>query len=462
MIALFLVCFKTSAQSFEQWTTWGDASMERGEYYGASRFYAGALAMDGGRMSLQWKQAEACRLSNQYDKAAELYQRVYGKDAGRTYADALRWSGEMQLSIGSYDAAEQTWTKVLQKEKDKNSVTAQRARNAIAGCSIAREALAVPSNIVVEHLPQPVNTYDSEFGARLGPDSAVYFSSLRGELNKDGEVVDTATYRMVMLSTTSNSTGWNVPVMLSGTINALGDNGNAAWTLDGKSVLFTRCERGLPCRIFIAPINGGTAASPLPGLGDDVVSTQAMVVQWEAREMLLFVSDRPGGQGGMDIWQARLENGVAVEVHPLGAPVNTPGNERSPWYDAASTTLWFSSDFHPGMGGHDIFTSAFANDVFQTPKHAGAPLNSPANDLYPTFYPARNEGWLTSNRIGSFAAKGETCCNDLYRFQLPAEEVVVAKEIGDISTSRSAMVFVPSIAATTRASAGVSPRCSRP
>jgi len=437
-LMLFAVIARTdlSAQSLEQWTTWGDASMERGEYYGASRFYAGALNMDGGRMSLQWKQAEACRLSNQYDKAAELYQRVYGKDAGRTYPDALRWLGEMQLCNGSYDEAEQTWTRVLQKEKDKNSVTAQRARNAIAGCTIAREALAAPRDIVLEHLPQPVNTYDSEFGARIGPDSALYFSSLRGELNKDGEVVDTAAYRTRIHRTEQTATGWDTPTVID-VIGHLGSQANSSWTLSGKWMLFTHCPDDGPCRIHYSPFNAvDLIPTPLEGLGSEM-STQPMIVLWEDREMLLFVSDRPGGQGGMDIWQARLENGAAVEVYPLGGAVNTPGNERSPWYDAASATLWFSSDFHPGMGGYDIFTSRFENDVFQAPVHAGVPLNSPANDLYPTFYPARNEGWLTSNRIGSFAAKGETCCNDLYRFQLPADEVIVARGTDDSTTGRS-------------------------
>ena len=57
------------AQSVEQWIAWGDASFAKEEYYGASRFYNGALALEPGRMSLQWKQAEALRLSNQYPQA---------------------------------------------------------------------------------------------------------------------------------------------------------------------------------------------------------------------------------------------------------------------------------------------------------------------------------------------------------------------------------------------------------
>ncbi len=436
-LMLLLIAYgSSSAQSLEQFTSWGDASMARGEYYGASRFYAGALEIDGGRMSLQWKQAEASRLSNQYDKAAELYAVVYRKDAGRTYADALAHLGEMQLCNASYDEAEKTWAKVLQKEKDQNSIRAQRARNAIAGCAIAKAAMASPRDISLEHLPQPVNSFDSEFGARIGPDSMLYFTSLRGDLNKDGEVLDTTTYLPSLYRSTSKGTSWEAPNALP-TQNSSGSTANSTWTLSGKWILFTHCPDAGPCRIHYAlAVGSDLIATPVPGLGDEM-STQPIVVEWEGREMLLFVSDRPGGQGGMDIWSARLENGSAVELSPLGAAVNTPGNERSPWYDAASSTLWFSSDFHPGMGGYDIFTSEFRNDVFQAPVHAGAPLNSAANDLYPAFYPERNEGWITSNRVGSFAAKGETCCNDLYRFSLPEQMVTKPKEEPESASSTS-------------------------
>ncbi len=432
------------AQSVEQWTTWGDAAMERGEYYGASRFYEGALAIDGGRMSLQWKMAEACRLSNQYDKAAELYERVQRKDQGRTHTDAMRWLGEMQLCMAQYDEAEKTWERVLRREKDKGSVIAERARNAIEGCAIARKAIANPDAWEVEHLPAPVNTYDSEFGARMGPDEALYFSSLRGELNKDGEVADTAAYRTMVLRSTATDGVWQEPEILAGTVNATGDNGNATWTLDGKHFLFTRCVVGAPCRIHIAPVlpDGSFGeARPLPGLGDELHSTQPMIAQWDGREMLLFVSDRPGGEGGTDIWQARLEEGGAVEVYPLGRPVNTAGDERTPWYDHATNTLWYSSDHLPGMGGFDIFSASFGNDAFAHPVHGGAPINSPANDLYPMIDRSRGMLWITSNRVGSLAAKGETCCSDLYRFRwTDGPEASPADTLPLATTDRSTVV----------------------
>jgi hypothetical protein len=404
------------AQSVDQWTAWGDASMTRGEYYGASRFYAGALELEPGRMALQWKQAEACRLSHQYDKAAELYATVHRKDMGRTHPDALRWLGEMQLCMGDYQEAERTWNKVLQKEKDKRSVVALRAANALEGIKLERSFKERPDTLVLEHLPSPVNTYDSEFGGRLGPDSALYFSSLRGELNDDEEVIDTAAYRTVILSSQKSGDAWGDP--RTWVVNGIpGHSANPAWTAGGQRMLFTFCPDGGVCRIHSAPGTGTElTATPIAGLGEEP-STQPCVVRWKDKDLLFFVSDRTGGPGGSDIWWAELRDGGAVDVRPLGSNVNTPGNERTPWFDAATGTLWFSSDFHPGLGGYDIFRSTWTGSTFGPPANAGTPINGPANDLYPAIYPDRGEGWITSNRKGSFAAKGETCCNDLYRWR---------------------------------------------
>ncbi|HRD52466.1 MAG TPA: DUF1573 domain-containing protein [Flavobacteriales bacterium] len=426
-IVLIMACCPVAshAQSIDQWTKWGDAAMVRGEHFGATRFYDSALAIDAGRLSLQWKQAEACRLSHQYDRAAPLYDRVHKKDQGRTYKDALRWLGEMQMCMGDHAAATQTWRKVLQKEKDKQSVLAQRAENALAGCGLAT-TLRADSAARIEHLPQPVNTYDSEFGARIGPDSALHFASLRGKLNKQGEVEDTTAYRTVVMRV-----GENGPMPLAEAVNGPGENANVTWNRDGRWLLFTRCDP--MCRIRIAPVesDGRIGESKvLPGIGDEATSTQPMLAWWDEREMLLFATDRQGGVGGFDLWMAEFHDGSVRNLWPLDRFVNTPGHERSPWFETESATLWFSSDFHPGLGGYDIFRSRWKDDVFSTPVNAGVPVNSPANDLYPAAYPARRELWITSNRKGSFANKGETCCNDLYRITLapPPPLPVIAQE----------------------------------
>lgn len=69
---------------------------------------------------------------------------------------------------------------------------------------------------------------------------------------------------------------------------------------------------------------------------------------------LYFVSDMPGGEGGKDIWRVRLSETSMGGVENLGAPVNTPGDELFPTF-RPNGDLYFSSNGHEGMGGLDIF-----------------------------------------------------------------------------------------------------------
>lgn len=427
---MFLIASGALAQSAADWTTWGDDAMVRGDHYGASRFYGNALAQEEGRMDLQWKMAEACRLSNQYPQAAMHYEKVTKKDMGRTHPEAYRWWAEMLMCNGDYDAAQRAWNKARQKAKDPGSFTAHRAINGLAGCDLARKLMAEPEKVGIEHLPKGVNTFDSEFGARIGPDSALYFSSLRGKISDEGEVLDTGTYRVAIFRSGSMAGAWNEGAPLGGAVNSGGDNANAAWSSDGRHFYFTRCTTGSTCRIHVSTAGGSPA--PLSGIGDDLSSTQPMVARIDDHDVLFFASDREGGSGGMDIWMADLDGATASDARPLGEPVNSIGNEACPFYDVVQKKLYFSSDFLPGMGGYDNFMSEHRDDVFGEPQNFMYPLNSPANDLYPTFDMGTMSGFFTSNREGSLAAKGETCCNDLYRFSykdLPEVPVDSAMEV---------------------------------
>lgn len=409
LIAL-LLSLGAQAQSVEQWVIWGDASMNRQEYYGASRFYNGALALEPGRMGLQWKQAEACRLSNQYPQAIDLYDRVYRKDMGRTYPDALKWLGEMQLCDGRYDDARTTWSKVLQKEKDKTSFVALRAANALAGCQQAAETKT--TEFEVAHLPTPINTNDSEFGGRTGPGGRLWFASLRGEVNDDGEVQDTTTYQVAMYSSLPAPPGWEAPMREDAPPDAMGtSHANLMWTPSGDRMYFTLIDPDGTKHIATRTPN--SPAQILTGLDAYADATQPWATVINGKATLLFAA--PGGEGGMDIWYGELDGIHVTNIHNAGQLVNSPGNEVSPSFDQSTGMLWFSSDFHAGLGGFDIFRINWRNAPDGL--HNVRALNSPANDLYPVFDAATGTGWITSNRKGSFAAKGETCCNDIYRIQ---------------------------------------------
>ena len=84
-----------------------------------------------------------------------------------------------------------------------------------------------------------------------------------------------------------------------------------------------------------------------------------------------------GGYGGKDIWRAKLANEIEpLFIENLGPEINTPGDEMFP-YLRNVTTLYFSSDGHPGMGGLDIFVARKQNNPEQwNIENVKSPINS--------------------------------------------------------------------------------------
>lgn len=98
--------------------------------------------------------------------------------------------------------------------------------------------------------------------------------------------------------------------------------------------------------------------------------------------MLFFVSNRPGGQGGMDIWYSiRSSDGKwGTPVNP-GKIINTAGDEFSPFIYFNSRTLYFSSNGRESFGGHDIYTTTLNRDsTWSTPENLGPAVNTPADE----------------------------------------------------------------------------------
>jgi len=127
--------------------------------------------------------------------------------------------------------------------------------------------------------------------------------------------------------------------------------------------------------------------------------------------ILYFSSDMPGGQGGSDIWMVR-QVGPDEWSPPenMGPKINSPGNELFPSV-FADTLLSFSSDYHPGLGGLDLFYSSWNGKDWSSPVNMGYPVNSFKDDFGMTFAADGNTGFLSSNRNGG---KGS---DDIYAFK---------------------------------------------
>lgn len=115
-------------------------------------------------------------------------------------------------------------------------------------------------------------------------------------------------------------------------------------------------------------------------------------------DAIYFASNRPGGFGGYDLYVSYKSGNSWTQPKNLGYPVNTPGNELSPHVDAYGR-LYFSSDWHLGFGGMDVFSAERLPFGWGYVQNLGWGVNSPYDELYFIFDARQQTGYFTSNRL---------------------------------------------------------------
>lgn len=125
---------------------------------------------------------------------------------------------------------------------------------------------------------------------------------------------------------------------------------------------------------------------------------------------LYFVSNRPGGCGGTDIWVSHRKNkrdDMGWETPKnLGCHVNSPAAENGPviFEDEATgqTFLYFNSDRPGGLGAQDIYVSVLLDKETAMAPVPVTELNTTSNDAH--LFVRRKDGLeaiLFSNRPGT-------------------------------------------------------------
>jgi OOP family OmpA-OmpF porin len=89
--------------------------------------------------------------------------------------------------------------------------------------------------------------------------------------------------------------------------------------------------------------------------------------------------------GNEDIYVCFNREGLWTEPLNLGNTINTIGQELSPYYQASTSTLFFSSNKPGGMGSFDVYSCERLDDSWQKwsiPKNIGPTVNTEGRELY--------------------------------------------------------------------------------
>lgn len=191
------------------------------------------------------------------------------------------------------------------------------------------------------------------------------------------------------------------------------NEGSVTFTPDGRTMVFAKGNSGkkkgtADVNLFITRYRNGEWSEPrMLNINDPEYWNSTPAFNRNGRT-LYFSSNRPGGQGGTDIWQATMDaRGRFSNLRNLGPEINTPGNEAFP-YISDDGHMYFSSDGHPGFGALDIFVAKRVNGEISV-ENLGVPVNSNMDDFGIYLFKA-DRGFFTSNREGGMGD------DDIYTF----------------------------------------------
>ncbi len=345
---------------------------------------------------------------------AEAYFRT------QNYMEAIRWYEELgsndvmeprhmlnyahvMKSLGLYDKA-QIW---YWKYKEINPAVGDHYASS---CDHAKMFLQEEDHFDVSLFTG--NSPSSDFGVSFYNDKLIY-ASFRTDMKREKgkrnfSHVQKAGNQLFVCSDKSNAKFTNIsflrpdikqihnigPLSYAGSKVAYTQNNFA----DGyKQISGTEAD----LNIYFAEVidENGDFDQEVPFIHNESGSSTAFPVYLDNGNKLIFASNRIGGQGGFDLYSCEWINGEWSIPVNLGPEINTPGNEITP--SVKGNTLYFSSDYHSGIGGYDVFRANIDyTGTISGVENLGKGINSPMDDYYYIVDPTNNIAYFSSTRLG--------------------------------------------------------------
>uniref|UniRef100_UPI00404794B4 OmpA family protein n=1 Tax=Roseivirga sp. TaxID=1964215 RepID=UPI00404794B4 len=261
-------------------------------------------------------------------------------------------------------------------------------------------------DIEFERLPATLNKYPQQYFPSITASDKLVFTVRENQGRGDENLY---------FSQQTNGV-WETPISISKKINSDRNEGTASISADGNTLVYTACNApdGLgSCDLYVSYREGSDWTAP-KNLGRAVNT-----MHWESQpslsqdgRLLYFVSSRPNGMGGQDLWQSKKVNGKWAEAENLGESINTRFDDCSPYIHPNGVNLYFASRGRLGFGGYDLYTTENQNGKWTEVKNLGYPINNHRNQVG---YTISLDGWAyySDNQFNG--------ASELFKFKLPKD-----------------------------------------
>ncbi|MBD5181632.1 MAG: OmpA family protein [Muribaculaceae bacterium] len=407
-----------------------DEQLERGEFNDAAKTYRkiyNRLTKREDRPlrgEVAYKLAECHRRLNQASRAAASYQNAIRYQ----YPDSMAyyWLGRSLQADGKYTQAMQAYRTFLEWQPDN-----LLAKEGLKGCMRAEAAKKEPKTRYIVKNAKLFNSRRADFSPMYLDKSLdqLYFTTTNEKVTGDNRSEITGMKKSDIWVARKNERGeWMRPEPVEGELNSEMDEGIVSFSPDGQTMYLTMARRApessTSVEIYTSKRSDATWSAPVKfEIINDTLSAMGHPAVSPDGRFLYFSSDMPGGYGGKDIWRINLLD-RAGSLENLGPQINTPGDEMFP-YMRNDTTMYFSSDGHPGFGALDLFVARQnATRDFWSVENMGIPMNSPGDDFGITFGEGES-GFFSSNRGDG---KGY---DHIYSFELPELKISISGWVVD-------------------------------
>lgn len=259
----------------------------------------------------------------------------------------------------------------------KNMISA--AKNVI-NCEFALTSMKNPVPFNPVSVGNAINTSDDEYWPSITADGQTLMFTRQTNTGR-GAFGITSQQEDFYISYYSNNS-WQKAFNAGYPLNTQQNEGAQTLSSNGNYMYFTACDRpaGLgSCDLYFSSFSDGKWSTP------SNLKWPVNTTSWESQpsissdgNTLFFISSRPGGIGGKDIWYSKQDD-KNLWTYPvnMGTTVNTEADEMSPFIHFDGKTLYFASNGRPGMGGFDIYMTRMNTDsTWSEPQNLGYPINT--------------------------------------------------------------------------------------
>jgi len=271
----------------------------------------------------------------------------------------------------------------------------------IAECETGKELVAKPVRVFIDNMGCSVNSPYPEYGPIVNADESMmlFISRRPGGMSDKKDPTDNQYYEDIYMTTNQNGT-WSAPVNMGKPVNSDMHDATVGLSPDGQKLFIYKGDNGGD--IFQCDLDGDKWSKPerLNKNINTIYHESSASFSYDLKT-IYFVSDRPGGYGGTDIYMSTLDAkgrwGAAVN---LGSTINTPYDEEGVFMMPDGKTMYFSSRGHKTMGDYDIFKTTFENGRWSEPENICYPINTPEQDVFFTISGSGKHGYYASAIAG--------------------------------------------------------------